>query len=82
MNTAILHVSFLLPLISYYSAGNEVHLFKYGAFLPARALPRRSAPVPRVVALLTKSEPARTFLGTKSELVGILHRFPIYFHAD
>ena len=75
MNTAIL-------LASYYLAGNELHLFKYGAFLPARALLRRSAPDPRIVALLTKSEPAQTSLGTKSELVGILHRIPIYFHAD
>ena len=41
-----------------------------------------SAPAPCVVALLTKSEPAPTFLGNKSEPVGILHRIAIYFHAD
>ena len=65
MNTAIL-------LVSYYFAGNEVHLFKYGAFLPARAH-FRGATLQLLVSWL--------FLGIKSEPVGILHRIPIYFHA-
>jgi hypothetical protein len=58
--------------IVYRFAGNEVHLFKCGAFLPARAH-FGGAALQLLVSWL--------FLGIKSEPVGILHRIPIYFHA-